>query len=144
MNVRCIWQRGRYLYIGYNRFLLQQLKSNQHAERNNSLSWDQSQHSLLCSYQTLNYLADNSWKPQNRHFASSPQRYLIKDKKSAAVKQITELLETNEENVRKKMASLRSYYCRLRSQYKGAKTKSGSGTADIKKATWPFFDSLKF
>ena len=42
------------------------------------------------------------------------------------------------------MASLRSYYCQLRSQYKSAKTKSGSGTANIKKPTSPFFDSLKF
>ena len=42
------------------------------------------------------------------------------------------------------MASLRSYYCQLRSQYKTAKTKGGSWTADIKKPTWPFFDSLKF
>ena len=42
------------------------------------------------------------------------------------------------------MASLRSYYCQLRSQYKSAKTKSGSWTADIKKPPWPFFDSLKF
>ena len=67
-----------------------------------------------------------------------------KDKKSAAVKQIAEQLETNEENVSKKMASLSSYYCQLRSQYKSAKAKSGSGTADIKKPTWPFFDSLKF
>ena len=32
--------------------------------------------------------------------------YLNKDKKSAAVKQIAEQLETNEENVTKKMASL--------------------------------------
>ena len=70
--------------------------------------------------------------------------YLNKDKKSAAVKQIAEQLETNDENVRKKMASLRSYYCQLRSQYKSAKTKGGSWTADIKKPTWPFFDSLKF
>ena len=70
--------------------------------------------------------------------------HLSKDKKSAAVKQITEQWETNEENVSQKMASLRSYYCQLRSQYKSAKTKSGSGTADIKKPTWPFFDSLKF
>ena len=70
--------------------------------------------------------------------------YLNKDKKSAAVKQIAEQLETNEENVSKKMASLRSYYCQLRSQYKSAKTKGGSWTADIKKPTWPFFDSLKF
>ena len=70
--------------------------------------------------------------------------YLNKDKKSAAVKQIAEQLETNEENVSKKMASLRSYYCQLRSQYKSAKTKRGSGTGDIKKQTWAFFDSLKF
>ena len=70
--------------------------------------------------------------------------YLNKDKKSAAVKQIAEQLETNEENVSKKMASLRSYYCQLRSQYKSSKIKSGSGTANIKKPTWPFFDTLKF
>ena len=44
----------------------------------------------------------------------------------------------------KKMASLRSCYCQLRSQYKSAKTKIGSGTTDIKKPTWPFFNSLKF
>ena len=59
-------------YIGYNRFLLQQLKSNQHAEKNNSLCWHQTQHSLPCSYQTLNYSANNSWRPQARHFASAP------------------------------------------------------------------------
>ena len=47
-------------YIGYKRFLLQQLKSNQHAEKNNSLSWHLTQHSLTCSYQTLNYSANNS------------------------------------------------------------------------------------
>ena len=59
-------------FIGYNIFLLQELKSNQHAEKNNSLSWHQTQHSLPCSYQTLNYSANNSWKPQTRHFASTP------------------------------------------------------------------------
>ena len=42
------------------------------------------------------------------------------------------------------MARPRSYYRQFRSQHKSAKTKSGSGTADIKKPTWPFFDSLKF
>ena len=59
-------------YIGCNRFLLQQLKSNQHAEKNNSLSWHQIQHSLPCSYQTFNYSPNNSWKPQTRHFTLSP------------------------------------------------------------------------
>ena len=47
-------------YIDYNRFLLQQLKSNQHAEKNNYLSWHQTQHSLSRSYQTFNNLANNS------------------------------------------------------------------------------------
>ena len=70
--------------------------------------------------------------------------YLNKNKKLAAAKQIAEQLKTNEENVNKKMASPRSYYCQLKSQYKSAKTKSSSGTADIKKLTWSFFDSLKF
>ena len=42
------------------------------------------------------------------------------------------------------MASLRSYYCHLRSQYKSAKTKGSSGKVDIKKPTWPFFDPFKF
>ena len=46
--------------IDYNRFLLQQLKSNQHAEKNNYLSWHQTQHSLSRNYQTFNYLANNS------------------------------------------------------------------------------------
>ena len=46
--------------IDYNRFLLQQLKSNQHAEKNNYLSWHQTQHCLSRSYQTFNYLANNS------------------------------------------------------------------------------------
>ena len=44
----------------------------------------------------------------------------------------------------KKMASLRSCYCQLRSQYKSSKIKGGSGTANIKKPTWPFFDTLMF
>ena len=69
--------------------------------------------------------------------------YLNKIKKLGAVKQIAEQLEANEENISKKMALRRSYYCRLRSQYKNAKTKSGSWTADIKKPTWPFFDFFK-
>ena len=58
-------------YIGYNRFLLQQLKSNQHAEKKKFLS-SHEKLSLPCSYQTLNHSANNSWKPQTRHSASSP------------------------------------------------------------------------
>ena len=216
MNDYDEYDNKEYSHIGSYRFLRQQLKSNQHAEKNSSLPWHQTQHSLPCSYQTLNYSANNSWKPQTRHFASFPlspeeiiskkkyssskfiqhqlfgilfysfrgfivkQRFIIfiptyptpveecsakkilrkgrkgiaaeknwareeietlitlwgsneilynvsfhlsKDKQSAAVKQITEQWETNEENVSKKMVSLRSYYCQLRSQYKSVKNK---------------------
>ena len=84
------------------------------------------------------------WEGNEILYNVSLSDYLNKDKKSAAVKQIAEQLETNEENDSKKMARLRSYYCQLRSQYKSAKTKSSSGTADIKKPSGPFFDSLKF
>ena len=84
------------------------------------------------------------WEGNEILYNVSLSDYLNKDKKSAAFKQIAEQLETNEKNVSKKVASLRSYYCQLRSQYKSAKRKSGSGTADIKKPTWPFFNSLKF
>ena len=84
------------------------------------------------------------WEGNKILYNVSLSDYLNKVKKLAAVKQISEQLEANEENISKKMASRRSYYCQLRSQYKSAKTKSGSGTADIKKPTSPFFDSLKF
>ena len=42
------------------------------------------------------------------------------------------------------MASFKSYYYQLGTQYQSVKTKSGSGTADIEKPTWSFFDALKF
>ena len=87
MNKYDEYDNEEYSYIGHNRFLLQQLKSNQHAEKNNSLSWHQTQHSLPCSYQTLNYSANNSWKPQTRHFASSPlsPEEIISKKSTVAV-----------------------------------------------------------
>ena len=55
------------------------------------------------------------WEGNKILYNVSLSDYLNKDKKSAAAKQIAEQLETKEENVRKKMASLRSYYCQLRS-----------------------------
>ena len=72
MNEYDEYDNKEHSYIGYNKFLLQQLKSNQHAEKNNFLSSHQTQHSLPCSYKTWKYSANNSWKPQTRHFASSP------------------------------------------------------------------------
>ena len=74
-------------YIGCNRFLMQQLKSSHHAEKNNSLSWHQTQHSLSCSYQTLNYSPNNSWKPETRHLVSSPlsPEEIISKKSTVAV-----------------------------------------------------------
>ena len=49
------------------------------------------------------------WEGNKILYNVSLSDYLNKDKKSAAVKQIAEQLETNEENVSKKMASLGSY-----------------------------------
>ena len=65
MNEYDEYDNKEYSHIGSYRFLRQQLKSNQHAEKNSSLPWHQTQHSLPCSYQTLNYLANDSWKPPN-------------------------------------------------------------------------------
>ena len=42
------------------------------------------------------------------------------------------------------MASLKSYYFQLKQSYKAVKTKGGSGTSDVKKPAWPFYDSLYF
>ena len=66
------------------------------------------------------------------------------EKKSKAINEISEELPISEDQVTKKMASLRSYYYQLRSSYDAAKTKSGSGTSDIKRPTWIYFDMLKF
>ena len=66
------------------------------------------------------------WEGNKILYNISLSDYLTKVKKLAAVKQISEQLEANEENISKKMASRRSYYCQLRSQYKSVKTKSGS------------------
>ena len=40
------------------------------------------------------------------------------------------------------MASLKLYYCQLKQSYKAAKTKSRSGTSDVKKPVWS--SPLKF
>ena len=54
-------------------------------------------------------------------------------KRSKAIKEIVERLETTEEAVSRKMASIKPYYCQLKQSYKAANTKSGSETSDIKK-----------
>ena len=64
-----------------------------------------------------------------------------REKRSKAIKEIAEKLETTEEAVSRKKASLKSYYSQLKYSYKAAKTKSGSGTCDVKKPVWPFYDS---
>ena len=63
MNEYDEYDNKEYSYTGSYRFLQQQLKSNQHAEKNSSLPWHQTKQSLPCSYQTLNYSANDSWKP---------------------------------------------------------------------------------
>ena len=66
------------------------------------------------------------------------QKEEIREKRSKAMKEIAEKLETTEEAVSRKMASLKSYQCELKQSYKAAKSKSGSGIFDIKKPVWPF------
>ena len=44
----------------------------------------------------------------------------------------------------KKMSSLRTYYGQLRQKYLSSRNKSGSGADEVKKPTWPYFDSLSF
>ena len=53
--------------IGYNRVLLQQLKLNWHAEKNNSLSWRQTQYSLLCSYEIIRLITPGNPKLGTLH-----------------------------------------------------------------------------
>ena len=66
------------------------------------------------------------------------QKEEIREKRSKAMKDIAEKLETTEEAVSRKMASLKSYYCELKQSYKAAKNESASGTFGIKKPVWPF------
>ena len=84
------------------------------------------------------------WEQKEELYNAASPDYSIREKRSKAIKEIAEKLETTEEAVSRKMASLKSYYCQLKQSYKAAKTKSGSGTSDVKKPVWPFYDSLYF
>ena len=44
----------------------------------------------------------------------------------------------------KKMSSLRTFYGQLRQKYLSSKNKKGSGADEVKKPTWPCFDSLSY
>ena len=84
------------------------------------------------------------WEQKEELYNAASPDYSILEKRSKAIKEIAEKLETTEEAVSRKMASLKSYYCQLKQSYKAAKTKSGSGTSDVKKPVWPFYDSFYF
>ena len=84
------------------------------------------------------------WEQKEELYNAVSPDYLIREKRSKAIKEIAEKLETTEETASRKMASLKSYQCQLKQSYKAAKTKSGSGTSDVKKPVWPFYDTLYF
>ena len=67
-----------------------------------------------------------------------------KNKKSQAIKEISEEKGFEQDLIVTKMSSLRTYYGQLRQKYLSSKNKSGSGADEFKKPTWPYFDSLSF
>ena len=78
------------------------------------------------------------WEQKEELYNAASPDYSIREKSSKATKEIAEKLETTEEAVSRKMASLKSYYCQLKQSYKAAKAKSRSGTSDVKKPVWSF------
>ena len=84
------------------------------------------------------------WEQKEELYNAASPDYSIHEKRSKAIKKIAEKLKTTEEDVSRKMASLKSYYFQLKQSYKAVKTKGGSGTSDVKKPAWPFYDSLYF
>ena len=67
-----------------------------------------------------------------------------KNKKSQAIKEISEEKGIEQDMIVKKMSSLRKYYGQMRQIYLPSKNKSDSTANEIKKLTWPYFDSLFF
>ena len=64
-----------------------------------------------------------------------------KNKKSQAIKGTSEEMGIEQDLIVKKMSSLRINYVQLRQKYLSSKNKSGSGADEVKKPTWPYFDS---
>ena len=62
-----------------------------------------------------------------------------KNKKSQAIKEISEEMGIEQDLTVKKMSSLRTYYGQSRRKYLPSKNKSGSGADEVKKSAWPCF-----
>ena len=62
-----------------------------------------------------------------------------KNKKSQAIKEISEEMGIEQDLIVKKMISLRTWDINTSS-----KNKSGTGADEVKKPTWPYFDSVSF
>ena len=89
------------------------------------------------------HLIDLRWYRPVPYSISLPD-YMNKNKKIQAIKEISEEMGIEQDMLVKEMSSLRKYYVQMRQIYLPSKNKSDSTTNEIKKLTWPYFDSLFF
>ena len=64
--------------------------------------------------------------------------------KSQEIKEISEEMGIEKDMIVKEVSSLRKYYGQMRQIYLPSKNKNDSTANEIKKLTWPYFDSLFF
>eukprot|EP00794_Sanderia_malayensis_P000819 gene819-116_t len=89
------------------------------------------------------------WQNEFCLFDTKRAEYRDKNKRFNALKRIEN--ELNEQGIKAtmdeitaKLHSLRVYYCATRSKAESFKRKSGSGTDEIPKVKWPFYEKLFF
>ena len=83
------------------------------------------------------------WAERPVLYNSSLPEYMDKTKRQLALREIGIQMALEENIISKKMSSLRTYYANLRSNYLASK-RSGSGSMQVRKPSWPFYDSLEF
>lgn len=80
------------------------------------------------------------WKKNEELYNIYHPAYVDRDRKTMIHKQMAEELNTSHEDVTKKLKSLHSYYCQLKSKVR----ESATDGVKRKKIKWTFFDSLSF
>ena len=65
--------------------------------------------------------------------------HMDKNKKSQAIKEISEEMGIEQDLIVKKMISLRTW-----DKNTSSKNKNGTDADEVKKPTWPYFDSVSF
>ena len=77
-------------------------------------------------------------------YSTSLPDYMDKNKKTQTIKEISEEMGIEQNMIGKNMSSIRKNYGQIRQIYLPSKNKSDSTANEIKKLTWPYFDSLFF